>query len=107
MHHFYLLFDSFHMFLTFLLNEILRLLKPSPSFNYTKFRWKVCCAVLCSLSGIQLFVTPWTVACQAPLFMGILQTRILEWVAIPPSREASQPRDQSQVSCMAGGFFSV
>ena len=27
------------------------------------------------------FVTPWTVACQAPLSMGILQARILEWVA--------------------------
>ena len=26
--------------------------------------------------------TPWTVACQAPLSMGILQARILEWVAI-------------------------
>ena len=25
--------------------------------------------------------TPWTVACQAPLSMGILQARILEWVA--------------------------
>ena len=27
-------------------------------------------------------VTPWTVASQVPLFMGILQARILEWVAI-------------------------
>ena len=26
-------------------------------------------------------LTPWTVACQAPLSMGILQARILEWVA--------------------------
>ena len=32
---------------------------------------------------VQLFATPWTVAHQAPLFMGILQARILEWVAIP------------------------
>ena len=32
-------------------------------------------------------VTPWTVACQAPLSMGILQVRILEWVAISFSRE--------------------
>ena len=39
----------------------------------------VCCAW--SLSGVQLFVTPWTVACQAPLSMGILQARILEWIA--------------------------
>ena len=37
---------------------------------------------------------------------GILQARILKWVAIPFSRGSSQPRDQSQVSCIAGGFFT-
>ena len=37
---------------------------------------------------------------------GILQARILEWVAFPFSRRSSQPRDQSQVSCIAGGFFT-
>ena len=36
---------------------------------------------------------------------GILQARILEWVAIPFSRGSSQPRDQTQVSCIAGGYF--
>ena len=36
--------------------------------------------------------TPWTVACQAPLSMGIFQARILEWVAMPSSRGSSQPR---------------
>ena len=36
-----------------------------------------------SLSRVQLFATPWTVACQASLSMGILQVRILEWVAMP------------------------
>ena len=36
---------------------------------------------------------------------GILQAIILEWVAIPFSRGSSQPRDQTQVSCTAGGFF--
>ena len=35
---------------------------------------------------------------------GILQARILEWVAFPFSRESSQPRDRSQVSRIAGGF---
>ena len=30
---------------------------------------------------------------QAPLFIGILQVRILEWVAMPSSRGSSQPRD--------------
>ena len=46
-----------------------------------------------SLSCVQYFVTPWTVALQAPLSMRILQSRILEWVAVPSSRRSSQPRD--------------
>ena len=36
----------------------------------------------------------------------ILQTRILEWVAFPFSRRSSQPRDQTQVCFIAGGFFT-
>ena len=47
---------------------------------------------MCTLSGVQLFVTPWTIACQAPLSMGILQTRLLEWVVMPSSRGSSQLR---------------
>ena len=38
---------------------------------------------------------------------GILQARILEWVAIPSSRGSSQPRDRTWVSCIAGRFFTV
>ena len=38
---------------------------------------------------------------------GILQARILEWVAIPFSRGSSQPRDWTQVSCIAGRFFTI
>ena len=37
---------------------------------------------------------------------GILQARILEWVAFPFPRGYSQPRDQTQVSCIAGRFFT-
>ena len=37
---------------------------------------------------------------------GILQARILEWVAVPFSRGSPQPRDWSQVSHTAGGFCS-
>ena len=40
------------------------------------------------------------------LFMGILQARTLEWVAMPSSSRSSWPRDWSQVSCIAGGFFT-
>ena len=36
----------------------------------------------------------------------ILQVRVLEWVAVPFSRGSSQTRDQTQVSCIAGGFFT-
>ena len=56
---------------------------------------------------VWLLMTPWTVAFQAPLSMGILQARILEWVAIPSSRGSSQPRDRTQVSHIAGRFFTV
>ena len=41
------------------------------------------------------------------LCRGILQARILEWVAIPFFRGSSQPRDQIQVSCIAGTFFTI
>ena len=34
---------------------------------------------------------------------GILQARILEWIAFPFSRGSSQPRDGTEVSCIAGG----
>ena len=38
--------------------------------------------------------------------LGILLARILEWVAFPFSRESSKPRDRTQVSHIAGGFFT-
>ena len=37
---------------------------------------------------------------------GILQARILEWVAFPFSMGSSQPRDQTQVSRLGGRFFT-
>ena len=37
----------------------------------------------------------------------ILQARILEWVAIPFSRVSSPPRGKTQVSCIAGNFFTI
>ena len=63
------------------------------------------CAVL-SHSVVSLFVTPWTVACQYPLSMVVLQARILNQIAMPSSRGSYQPRDRTQVSCIAGGFFT-
>ena len=43
------------------------------------------------LSRVQLFPIPWTVAHQAPLYIKILQARILEWVAMPSSRDLPNP----------------
>ena len=54
-----------------------------------------------SLSHVWLFVNPWTIQSN-----GILQARILEWVAVPFSRGYSQPRNQTRVSCTAGRFFT-
>ena len=56
------------------------------------------CPILCDLMD-----------CSPPVFsvLEIFQARILEWVAIPFSRESSQPRDWTQVSCIAGRFFTI
>ena len=53
-----------------------------------------------SRSVVSDSVIPWTIV------PGILQARIMEWVAIPFSRGSSRPRDQTQVSCLAGGYFT-
>ena len=58
-----------------------------------------------SLSHVQFFAIPWTVARQVPLSTGILWARIQEWVAMPSARGSSQHRDQKQVSHIAGRFF--
>jgi len=47
-----------------------------------------------------------TQLCPTFVTYGILQARILEWVAFPFSRGSSQPRDQTKVSHIAGKFFT-
>ena len=61
-------------------SEACRICCPGPS----SVPCRLCAAVLSRFSRVRLFVAPWTVAHQAPLSMGILQARILEWVAISP-----------------------
>ena len=63
--------------------------------------------ILSHFSHVQLCATLWTIACQAPLSMGILQTRILEWVAMPSSRGSSWSRDRNCVSCISGHGVSL
>ena len=59
-----------------------------------------------SHSHVWLFATPWT-SLPGSSIHGILQARILQWLASPFSRGSSQPRDRTQVSCIAGRFFTV
>ena len=59
-------------------------------------------------SRVQLFVTPMDCSPWGSSVHGILQARILEWLAISSSRGSSQFRDPTWVSCIshtAGGFF--
>ena len=68
---------------------------------------------LCTLSHfshVRLFASLWTVACQAPLSMGILQARILEWVAVLPLGNLANPGPEptSLMSpALAGRFFTA
>ena len=58
----------------------------------------------------QLYLTLWyPLDCSPPgsSVHGILQARKLEWVAIPFSRGSSLPSDRTQVSCIAGRFFTI
>ena len=57
----------------------------------------------------QSYTTLWNAMDYSPpgsSLHGIFQARILEWVAIPFSRGSSQTRDQTQVSCGRGRFFT-
>ena len=61
--------------------------------------------MLSHFSCVQFFVTP-SLCPPGSSVHGILQARILEWIALPSSRGSSQPRDQTQISCSAGRFFT-
>ena len=61
---------------------------------------------MCMLSWVWLFVTPKTVAHQAPLSMGFSRQELLKWVALPFSRGSFWPRDSTHLSCTAGKFFT-
>ena len=68
---------------------------------------RVCILLRMSLSHVQLFVTLWTAAHQAPLSMGILQARILELPCPSHARGSSQHRARTQVPGIEGGFFTI
>ena len=69
-------------------------------FTVVNSKWSSSACMLSSFSRVQLFATSWTVACQGSPVPGILQARILEWVAIPSFKGSSRPRDRTRFSCL-------
>ena len=74
-------------------------------FSLFYFLHGTCTCVLNRFSHVQPFVTPWTVARQAPLSMGILQARILEWVAMPSSVDLPNPGTEPKSPTLQADFF--
>ena len=72
---------------------------------YFPFIYKYICVK--SLQSCLTFCNPMNCSFPGSSVHGILQIRILEWVAIVFSRGSSQPRDQISISCIAGRFFTI
>ena len=70
----------------------------------------MCCAVLSHFSHVQLFATPWTVACQAPLSMGFFRQEY--WSGLPFPTPGALPDlgiepASLASSALAGRFFTT
>ena len=66
--------------------------------------------VCSSLSPVQLFVAPWTVAHQAPLSIGLSQQEYWSGLPFPPLRDLSDPGIKPmspEAPALAGGFFTT
>ena len=75
-------------------------------FPHLHLNWPYCCCCLVTKSCLTLFNS---MDCSPPdsSLHGILQARVLKWVAIPFSGGSSPPRDRTQVSCIAGRIFTI
>ena len=80
------------------------------------FLWSYCILQVCDFClkvkvlVVQSCPTPWgSMDCSLPgsSVHGILEARILEWIAILFSRGTFPLRDWTQISCIAGGFFTI
>ena len=62
-------------------------------------------SLLVSLSVVSDSAIPWSVTCQAPLFMKF--SRQEYWSGLPFPSPEDLPNDQTQVTCIAGRFFTI
>ena len=93
----------------FLLPSVLHM--PGTSLNcyhvfHTSLLWTACLVMLVSQSCLTL-CDPMDCSPPGSSVHGIIQARILQWVAMPFSRRSSEPRDWTPVSSIAGRFFTV
>ena len=94
------------IFLGYTICEFFKLLRISKKFfPYTywkkKSTYKVLVTQLCPIVCDFMDYSP-----QSSFVHGILQERIMEWIAIPFSKGSSLPRDWTQMSYIAGRFFT-
>ena len=75
------------------------------SYQGSPEKWYGC--LLTHFSPVQLYATLWTVARQALLSLGILQARILEWVASSFSRASSLGPRSLLSPALASSFFTT
>ena len=95
---------QFHLIALFLLPFYICVLRQTP----TKFILRKLWLQLSTKSSVVKVTQSCPTLCNPMDYTvhGILQARILEWVAFPFSRASSQPRDRTQVSRIAGGSFT-
>ena len=79
--------------------------RPPPG-DLTEWMWTSKSLMWKLLSCVQLY-DPMDCSLPGSSVHGILQTRMLEWVAISLYRRSSQPRDWTQISSIAGWFFTI
>ena len=63
--------------------------------------------IVLSLIQLQLFATPWTIALQAPLSMGLSRQEYWSGLPFPPPRDLPNPGIKSMSPALAGGFFTT
>ena len=63
--------------------------------------------MLSRFSHVRLFATSWAVACKAPLTMGFSRQEYWSGLPFPFFRGSFPGRDQTQVFCTVGRFFTI
>ena len=68
---------------------------------------KVVCCVCMATHHVQLFVTPWTAACQAPLSMECSRQEYWSELSFPSSEDLPDPGVEPIFPAFTGEFFTI